>query len=160
MNEETSRAQVLIELRNEQESLLDFGDALDAKLNMLVGSGSLILGLFSTFNMIQPGPPWYWVAIIVAGVAYFALLFWLGFSLSPKTYHFPLKADWDHLYATYIPLEGDELLDTMISQNIEAIEKNKAINSRKALAVCVGLWALPIMLVVLAGCRLTFAAMV
>jgi len=157
MDKESSRVQVLTELRSEQEAVLSFGDALDAKLNMLIGSGSLILGLFSTLGMIQYGPLWYWGVIIIAGVAYFCLSFRLGSALAPASYHFPLPESWENLYKIYVPLEGEALFDKLISQNIEAIERNKAVNARKARAVTFGIWALPAILVILTGCRLILA---
>ena len=55
MDEMSGKAQVLKELRSENEALLSFGDALDAKLNMLFGSGTLVLSLFSTLNLLDPG---------------------------------------------------------------------------------------------------------
>ncbi len=157
MDEESSRVQVLTELRSEQEALLAFGDALDAKLNMLIGSGSLILGLFSTLGLVQPGPWWYWAVIIVSAIVYFCVLFRLGFALAPVSYHFPLLEDWDHLYSTYIPLSGNDLFNKLISQNLEAIELNKEINIRKAQAVKFGVWTLLTILVILSGCRLVLA---
>jgi hypothetical protein len=152
-----SRAQVLVELRNEMKALLGFGDALDAKLNTLIGSGSLILGLFSTFGLVQFGPPWYWTVIIASSIVYLGSLFYLGIALKPTTYHFPIWTDWNHLYTTYIPLGEDDVSDLLISQLIEAIEKNQEVLTRKARAVSLGVWMLLAMLVMLAGCRLLLA---
>ena len=157
MVKESSRIQVLTELRSEQQALLSFGDSLDAKLNVLIGSGSLVLGLFSTLGLIQVGPWWYWSVVIFSAIVYFGVLSWLGLALAPAQYHFPLLADWSYLYSTCIPLEGDSLIDTLISQNIVAIEHNKAVNTRKAQAVKFGIWALLAILVTLSVCRLLLA---
>ena len=157
MDETSSRAQVLTELRTEQEALLEFGDALDAKLNMLFGSGSLVLSLFSALNLIQPGPWWYWALIIVLAVVYFCVLFRLGFGLSPRLYSFPLKADWEHLHKVYLTLEGEQLYNHLIRQNILSIEDNRKVTDRKARTVKFGIWALPAILVILTVSRLLLA---
>jgi hypothetical protein len=157
MCKESSRLQVLDELRQEQESLLSFGDALDNKLNMLIGSGTLVLGLFAALGLMEEATFSYWLVIIISATGYWVSLFVLGLNFRPTTYHFPVKAEWDHLHKAYIPLEGDELLDKLISQNIEAIECNKEINQSKARAVTFGIWALLIIVVILSGCRVLLA---
>jgi hypothetical protein len=162
-NKALSREEVLTELRHELSALLDFADALDAKLNMLLGSGSLVLGLFSSLGLLGLGqgglvaPGWYWCLVLGIAMAYLGSLAYLGFYVSPTKYHFPLKEDWDHLEKVYFPLEGAVLYEKLISQNIEAIERCKEVLERKARAVHEGIWALMGVLVILSVARLCLA---
>ncbi|HUS83921.1 MAG TPA: hypothetical protein VMX56_02160 [Anaerolineales bacterium] len=154
MTDVSSRLQILTELRSENESLLSFGDALDAKLNTLFGSGSLVLALFSTMGVLNSDPWWYWLVVILSAVAYFAVLFRTIRELKPKEYSFPLPTSWCFLRDKYFPMEDNDILEKLISQNLCAMEKNKTILKDKAQAVGRGLWALPIIVVVLTVCRL------
>jgi len=161
MNEQDSetrnKALVLAELQKYQDALMDAGDSLDSKIHQLIAAGSLVLGLFSTLGMIQTGPVWYWVVVLVLAVAYLVSLIWLGSVLLPANYAVPIQADWANLYTAYVPLQEANLYDRMIKQYILAIEANSKVTERKAKAVRIGVWALMATLVILIGSRLLLA---
>ena len=156
--ESATHEQILAELRNEHQALLAFGDALDAKLNMLLGSGSLLIGLFAVLGSASAAPVWYWLVIIVVAIAYLGGLLWTGAALQPTGYALPIRADWAHLATTYFSLAGEVQIDYLISQHLVAIAANERVLARKALAVKVGLWALLVALVLLLANRLALAA--
>lgn len=141
---------ILLELRAEQAALLDFGDALDAKLNLAFGGQGLVLGAFLALRTITGAPVWYWMILSLLVLLYvYATLSTLRM-LFPQNYHFPLCADYDHLREEYARLTLETgLLETMISQNVEAIAKNKTLLARKSSAVKVGLVGVTVTLLLL-----------
>jgi hypothetical protein len=146
--------QILTELRNEHQTLLAFGDALDAKLNTLFCSGSLIIGLFATLGSPSSAPVWYWLVIIGITICYLGSLIWAGAALQPTRYTLPIRADWNHIAQTYLPLPITEQICYLISQHLVAIAANERVLVGKARAAKLALWLLLSALVLLLANRL------
>ena len=157
MSTETNEP-ILTELRNEHQAILSFGDALDAKLNTLLGSGSLIIGLFAALGTAA-APVWYWLIIIIVAIGYLGSLIWTGAAIQPTRYALPIRADWDHIAATYLPLPPAEQITYLISQHLVAIAANQQILIRKARAARLALWSLLVTLSILLANRLLLAAL-
>lgn len=126
---------VLFELQAHANAILDFGDALDSKLNLLVGAAGVTLGLFSALGAINQVWQWYWYVMASVALCYCISVIVVTREFLPIDYHFPLLANWDHLQTTYLVLEEEEMLDRIISQYLVIIDKNNALLERKTFAV-------------------------
>lgn len=155
--ENVAQEQILTEMRSEHQAFLAFGDALDAKLNTLLGSSSLLIALFAILGATSAAPVWYWLVVIGVTVIYLGGLIWVCAALQPTDYMLPIKANWDHIASTYFPLPYAEQIDYLISQHIVAIAANKIVLERKARAVRIGLWALLVALIILLANRMALS---
>lgn len=130
---------ILFELQAHANAILDFGDALDNKLNLLVGASVVTLGLFSALGAVNQAGQWYWCVMAVVALCYCISIIVVVREFLPIDYHFPLLVDWDHLQTTYLVFEEEEMLDRVVSQYTVVIDRNNALLERKTFAVRFGM---------------------
>jgi len=140
---------VLHELQQHATAILSFGDALDGKLNLLMGLNSSALGIFIILGAAAQAPIFYWFGLIVIGLIYAGGVIRITRAFLPYDYEFPLLPEWEHLQTAYLNNEEEALLDILISQYLAVIEHDNTILERKSKAVEWGTVALFVTLLIL-----------
>ena len=125
----------LEELRRGYDVLAGSSNTLDQKAGSLLGSASLVTGLFGTLQiaLIRPDQsPWYWVGIVLVLLAFLALLAICTSTFWAKSYKIPLKADWAVIYSNVLSLSPSESIEKMIASYITWNSYNRKLNAQKA----------------------------
>jgi hypothetical protein len=141
----------LQELRRALAVQLHNADQLDDKLKGVLRSASLILSIVvslqASIGAKQVGMA-YFAGLIVALLAYAALVIVVIGALHPKTYHLPVPTQWEELAQRYFDEAQQAALHNVISTYLDALEKNQAPIVRKKTAVlCSSLLLVAIVLV-------------
>lgn len=132
---QVKKQMVLAEMQRALDKAYEASDALDSKLQQLLGTTSLIAALAGTLQISalrQAGGPVFWI-VLAAALAIYARIFWIAFkALRPTTKEFPMTGNWDVLWDKYFyPSEADTIV-RIISDYIDAIKQASGLNDLKA----------------------------
>jgi len=142
----------LEEMRRSFSEYKKAADVLDQKVNTLLNTASLVIGLFGLLNirLLENGQPaYYWVGFIVVVLLYLSMIALCTNALQPAEYMNPIKADWDVVHDNILILSPKEAVLKMISGYIEYIPHNKRVNEIKAKKVRISTWLFGIIVVLL-----------
>lgn len=126
---------VLTEMQRALDKSYEAHDALDSKLQGLLGVASLIVALAGTLQLStlrQAGGPLFWIVLAGALVLY-ARIFWIAFNaMRPATKEFPMTGNWDVLWQKYLYQSESDVLTRLISDYMDAIRQSSGLNVLKA----------------------------
>ena len=129
---------VLEELRRALDKSYEASDALDGKLQQLLGYTSLIVALAGTVQLSilrQVGGVFFWI-ILVAVLVLYALIFVVTFrALRPRTHNLPITGSWEILNELYFDKGETPVLERLISDHLANIEQSTQVNAEKSRAV-------------------------
>jgi len=132
---------VLEETKRFYETLHEASKGLDTKASILLGSGTLLLALVSTFHDPKTFPT-IWEAFscyIIVGVILYVLLFLCGIvAIIPVEWTTPVKIEREELQQHYLRLSSEDLKWQLLGNYIERIQENRAKIAKKGKAVAIG----------------------
>lgn len=129
---------VLDELRRALDKSYEASDALDGKLQQLLGYTSLIIALSGTLQLTilrQLGGILFWVILVIVLLLYAAIFIITFAALRPRTRKLPITMNWEILDELYFDKGETSVLERLISDHLTDIEESNKINSEKARAV-------------------------
>src|SRR5437867_3701286 len=132
---------VLDEQRRTFDQVADSGEALDRKLQALLGSASLIISLVGTIQLValrQTGGLVFWAFVVPELVLFIVMVILIVRGLRPLVYLNPIADNWRELAILFFDEPEDRVLGTLIYNYLNVIEKNRASNATKTRAV---MWA-------------------
>lgn len=132
---------VLEETKRFYETLHEASKGLDTKASILLGSGTLLLALVSTFHDPKNFPE-IWQSFscyIIVGVLLYVLLVLCGiFAIIPVQWTTPVKIDREELKQHYLPLSPENLKWQLLGNYVDRIQENRAKITKKGKAVAMG----------------------
>ena len=131
--EPVGKRYVLDEQRRAFDHVNEAGSALDSKLQALLGSGSLIISLVGTVQLVnlrQGGDLFFW-GLGVTIVLYIIMVGVILWGLRPLEYYEPIDNDWEKLDRTFFGENEDDVLEQLISNYLKYIEQNRRHNVSK-----------------------------
>jgi len=141
----------LEEMRFNMEQILNAGDALDQKINILLIAAGLLLAIATTLqiSLTSNKSDLYWFLLLLAIGLYVICVGTALFSSSPKTYHLALSADWNELDKQVFGRAERDAILTVLAGYVDQIQYNEKINKHKANLYFFSLCVLGITLVIL-----------
>ncbi len=129
---------VLEEQRRAFDHLAESSNALDAKLQTLLGSASLIISLVGTVQIVllkQAGGFFFWAGLLVVILLYLAMVGFILWGLRPVAHFEPIDSQWENLAIRYFNESEDHVLQYMISDYLYGIDYNGGLNNGKIRAL-------------------------
>lgn len=134
-NEPIEHRIVLEELRRNLDKSYEASDALDTKLQQLLGFTSLIIAISGTLQLSalrQAGGLIFGIALLCA-IALYALVFLVIFrALKPTTRDWVITGDWSALNELYFNSGETKVIERLVYDYLESIKQNDKVNARKA----------------------------
>jgi hypothetical protein len=125
----------LEEMRRAYQEFSTASDVLDQKLSTILGSASLILGLFGVlqFTPFKAGQsPIYGIGLVIAVLLYIGMITLCTNALLPRTYQLPVQVDWNALSEHILVKEPRDAMLTVLSGYVARIPHNRKLNEQKA----------------------------
>lgn len=116
----------------------------------ILGSTGIVAGVIAAAGVLKQAPGWYWWVLFAVIAVYAAMMVLMAFAVGPSAYLFPIQARWENL-TEYFPVEGEDLLELLISQYLRAIDANLETLENKGRWVRIGFIGLAAILAVMFG---------
>jgi len=131
----------LEEMRRSYDLLINNADSMDQKASWLLGSSSWIVALFGLLQLtaLPQGQSSIYCVGIVLVIACYGGLVWICVSvLRPRSYKYPITADWDTISNGILQSDHEAAYHKAISSYVEQIPNNRRINEGKARGLRIG----------------------
>jgi len=125
----------LEEMRRTFDAASKASDNLDGKASALLRSSSIITSLFAALQLtlIDDQPSGLYIAgVVVLLLAYIILVIACTFSMYPRKYKTPVRADWDTLSEHIISIGHRDAVLRLANSYAKKSRHNRAINCQKA----------------------------
>ena len=135
MNEENKDVRLALEeMRFNMQQVLNNGDSLDQKVNILLVAAGVVLAITSTLQVtLSPDRSnIYWGILIFAIILYLLAVGFILFSSKPYMYHLAMSAKWEDLDKYLFNTSEREAILTLLAGYVDQIQYNEQINRRKA----------------------------